>query len=116
MDFLMFSKIAVHISNLLRCPSDFQFVAPIGRGAYGRVSVVREKSSGRVCAMKMLPKQRLLTQHADCWAEREVMACADSPWLVRLFYAFQIHSDTLTWSYVPTSIWAWDLNKHWDHV
>ncbi|VDK35774.1 unnamed protein product [Dibothriocephalus latus] len=79
---------------LRRQRRDFIFIASLGRGAYGRVNLVRETATGRICAMKILNKGKMLSQHADFWAEREIMARSTSPWLVRLFYAFQASSFT----------------------
>lgn len=40
--------------------------------------------------MKTLDKSKMLSQQADFWAEREIMAQSVSPWIVRLFYTFQV--------------------------
>ena len=78
--------------SLRRQRHDFTFLASLGRGAYGRVDLVRENATGRVCAMRTLDKSKMLSQQADFWAEREIMAQSVSPWIVRLFYSFQVVS------------------------
>lgn len=76
--------------------SDFVPVSPIGRGASGKVFLVREARSGDRLALKIIPKAHvfrstLTFQHV--LNERLVLeAAADSPFLVQMRYAFQ--SDT----------------------
>lgn len=97
-----FASAASRLQCLRRQRRDFSFIASLGRGAYGRVNLVRETATGRICAMKILKKSKMLSQHADFWAEREIMARSTSPWLVRLFYAFQdLNSLYMVMEYLP---------------
>ncbi|CAH8585136.1 unnamed protein product [Dicrocoelium dendriticum] len=103
---LAFYKRFAHVAALLqsyrRKPQDFSLIASLGHGAFGRVQLVREVTTGRVCAMKVLKKSRMLTQHTDYWIEREIMARADSPWIVQLYHAFQdVTSLYMVMEYVP---------------
>ncbi|KAJ6662148.1 hypothetical protein lerEdw1_012613 [Lerista edwardsae] len=52
---------------------------------------VRHKSSRKVYAMKLLSKFEMIkrSDSAFFWEERDIMAFANSPWVVQLFYAFQ---------------------------
>ncbi|GAA38101.2 Rho-associated protein kinase 2 [Clonorchis sinensis] len=84
-----FMNVASRLQSYRRQPQDFSLIASLGHGAFGRVQLVREVTTGRVCAMKVLKKSRMLTQHTDYWAEREIMARGESPWIVQLYYAFQ---------------------------
>jgi serine/threonine protein kinase len=86
---------------------DFEQIKVIGRGAFGEVQLVRHVQSRCVYAMKLLSKSemvsargfptgmnrsRLQIKRADSaffWEERDIMAHADSDWIVRLHYAFQ---------------------------
>jgi len=70
---------------------DFDMVAIIGRGAFGEVRVVRKKDTGQVYAMKVMKKTEMLkkNQVAHIRAERDVLALADNPWVVRLHFSFQ---------------------------
>ncbi|XP_071489057.1 rho-associated protein kinase 2-like [Diadema antillarum] len=70
---------------------DFQMIKVIGRGAFGEVKVVREKSSKKVYAMKLLSKFEMIkrSDSAFYWEERDIMAHANSEWIVQLHYAFQ---------------------------
>ncbi|CAL1534687.1 unnamed protein product [Lymnaea stagnalis] len=71
--------------------SDFEVKAIIGRGHFGEVQVVREKSTDAVFAMKVLRKSDLLAQpEISCFEEeRDIMGTSLSPWITELHYAFQ---------------------------
>ncbi|XP_077995775.1 citron Rho-interacting kinase-like [Glandiceps talaboti] len=71
--------------------SDFEVKNVIGRGHFGEVQVVREKSSGDVYAMKTLKKTETLSQENVAFfeEERDIMARAKNPWITSLQYAFQ---------------------------
>ncbi|CAH1772749.1 unnamed protein product [Owenia fusiformis] len=70
---------------------DFDVVKVIGRGAFGEVQLVRHKASQQVYAMKLLSKFEMIkrSDSAFFWEEREIMANANSTWIVQLHYAFQ---------------------------
>jgi len=70
---------------------DFQILSIIGRGAFGEVLLCRKKDTGEVVAMKKLKKTEMLGKHQElhCRAERNVLATADNPWVVKLYYSFQ---------------------------
>ncbi|ELT90124.1 hypothetical protein CAPTEDRAFT_1240 [Capitella teleta] len=70
---------------------DFEMVKCIGRGAFGEVQLVRHKTSCKVYAMKMLSKLEMIkrSDSAFFWEEREIMANANSQWIVMLHYSFQ---------------------------
>ncbi|XP_041484434.1 rho-associated protein kinase 2-like isoform X3 [Lytechinus variegatus] len=70
---------------------DFKIIKVIGRGAFGEVKVVREKTSQKVFAMKCLSKFEMIkrSDSAFYWEERDIMAHANSEWIVQLHYAFQ---------------------------
>uniref|UniRef100_A0A8C1K3F9 Rho-associated protein kinase 2 n=1 Tax=Cyprinus carpio TaxID=7962 RepID=A0A8C1K3F9_CYPCA len=72
-------------------PEDFDRVKVIGRGAFGEVQLVRHKASQKVYAMKVLSKFEMIkrSDSAFFWEERDIMAFADSPWVVQLCCAFQ---------------------------
>ncbi|KAM9317264.1 rho-associated protein kinase 2 [Gastrophryne carolinensis] len=71
--------------------ADYDVVKVIGRGAFGEVQLVRHKSTQQVYAMKLLSKFEMLkrSDSAFFWEERDIMAFANSPWVVQLFCAFQ---------------------------
>lgn len=70
---------------------DFEVVKVIGRGAFGEVQLVRHKSTRKVYALKLLSKYEMIkrSDSAFFWEEREIMANANSKWIVQLHYAFQ---------------------------
>ncbi|KAJ8033656.1 Rho-associated protein kinase 2 [Holothuria leucospilota] len=70
---------------------DFDLIKVIGRGAFGEVQVVREKLTREVYAMKMLSKFEMIkrSDSAFFWEERDIMAHANSEWIVQLHFAFQ---------------------------
>uniref|UniRef100_A0A8C0BQS8 Rho-associated protein kinase 2 n=1 Tax=Buteo japonicus TaxID=224669 RepID=A0A8C0BQS8_9AVES len=70
---------------------DYDVVKVIGRGAFGEVQLVRHKMTQKVYAMKLLSKFEMIkrSDSAFFWEERDIMAFANSPWVVQLFCAFQ---------------------------
>lgn len=69
----------------------FEIIKHIGFGAFGRVSLVKKKDTGQVYAMKTLLKKDVIMkqQAAHVKAERDILAEADSEWIVKLFFSFQ---------------------------
>uniref|UniRef100_A0A667ZN85 non-specific serine/threonine protein kinase n=1 Tax=Myripristis murdjan TaxID=586833 RepID=A0A667ZN85_9TELE len=70
---------------------DYEVVKVIGRGAFGEVQLVRHKATRKVYAMKLLSKFEMIkrSDSAFFWEERDIMAFANSAWVVQLFFAFQ---------------------------
>lgn len=70
---------------------DFEHIKVIGRGAFGKVQLVRHKYTKQVYAMKRLSKADLIkrSDSAFFWEERHIMAHARSEWIVQLHFAFQ---------------------------
>uniref|UniRef100_A0A8C6T1R6 non-specific serine/threonine protein kinase n=1 Tax=Neogobius melanostomus TaxID=47308 RepID=A0A8C6T1R6_9GOBI len=70
---------------------DYEVVKVIGRGAFGEVQLVRHKATSKVYAMKLLSKFEMIkrSDSAFFWEERDIMAFANSSWVVQLFFAFQ---------------------------
>ncbi|KAI5481951.1 serine/threonine protein kinase Cbk1 [Pseudohyphozyma bogoriensis] len=73
--------------------AQFSKVKVIGHGAFGVVSLVKEKGSGELYAMKQLRKADMLKkgQEGHVRAERDLLAAAATAtqWTVRLAYSFQ---------------------------
>lgn len=78
------------IDNRLK-PTDFNVIKTIGRGAFGKVDLVRHKASKQVYAMKLLSKSEMIkrSESAFYWEERFIMAHAATDWIVKLHFAFQ---------------------------
>ncbi|KAM9323612.1 rho-associated protein kinase 1 isoform 2-T2 [Pholidichthys leucotaenia] len=79
------------IRNLRMKAEDYEVVKVIGRGAFGEVQLVRHKATSKVYAMKLLSKFEMIkrSDSAFFWEERDIMAFANSSWVVQLFFAFQ---------------------------
>ncbi|MEQ2258463.1 CDC42 binding protein kinase, partial [Xenotaenia resolanae] len=79
------------IRDLRMKAEDYEVVKVIGRGAFGEVQLVRHKATHKVYAMKLLSKFEMIkrSDSAFFWEERDIMAFANSPWVVQLFFAFQ---------------------------
>lgn len=77
--------------------SDFEFVSPIGRGASGKVFLVRDRVSGRKLALKVIDKMKVFqNRSAFSHAVHERLALqlvAGHPFFTRLRYAFQTRSN-----------------------
>ena len=69
-------------------------ISVLGKGAYGKVILVRKKrghDQGQMFAMKTLKKQQLikLQQVENTKTERRILARVDHPFIVKLHYAYQ---------------------------
>lgn len=69
----------------------FETINSLGVGAFGRVDLVRKTDTKQLYAMKTLHKADVLQrqQVAHVKAERDILAEADSEWVVKLYYSFQ---------------------------
>ncbi|KAI9222381.1 kinase-like domain-containing protein, partial [Blastocladiella britannica] len=75
------------------CLDDFQLLKLIGKGTFGKVLLAKHKTTGRPCAIKVIPKA-VLKNHPNeirhVMSERNVlMRNMKHPFLVGLQYAFQ---------------------------
>ncbi|KAK7574295.1 hypothetical protein V9T40_011486 [Parthenolecanium corni] len=86
-----YNSVADDIGRLRMKPDDFTLIQIIGRGAFGEVQLVRHKTTQKVYAMKLLNKLTLIkrSDSAFFWEERDIMAHANSEWIVQLHFAFQ---------------------------
>lgn len=81
-------------------PTSFDKVSVIGRGAYGKVLLVKKNCGGdvgQVFAMKVLKKANILKSKTDIRhtnAERDILSLPDikHPFVIDLHYAFQTES------------------------
>ncbi|KAL8284233.1 hypothetical protein RQP46_004982 [Phenoliferia psychrophenolica] len=69
----------------------FHIVTQVGQGGYGEVYLARHKETHQVVALKKMKKKTLLKMDEirHVLTERDILASTNSPWLVRLLYAFQ---------------------------
>lgn len=70
---------------------DFTVLKLIGKGAFGRVMLVRKNDTGRLYAMKQLEKDHVLSLAAVTFTltERNVLKTFNHPFVVSLKYSFQ---------------------------
>lgn len=52
--------------------TDFEIGKRLGKGKFGKVYCVREKSSGFICALKVMSKQEILSYHVEKQIIREI--------------------------------------------
>ncbi|XP_014362191.2 rho-associated protein kinase 2 [Papilio machaon] len=86
-----YEEFASDIVNLRMKAADFDLIKVIGRGAFGEVQLVRQKSTRQVYAMKLLSKVEMIKRSDSTffWEERHIMAHANSEWILKLHFAFQ---------------------------
>lgn len=73
-------------------PSDFERLKVLGTGTYGKVMLVREKSTGRLYAQKQLKKASMIVEEKKIQqtkTEKEILESVRHPYIVKLFYAMQ---------------------------
>jgi len=73
------------------CVSDFQTIRVIGKGSFGKVFLVRQSSTGRIFAMKVLKKENIVkrNQVEHTRTERAVLGYVHHPFVVGMHAAFQ---------------------------
>ena len=74
--------------------NDFESLNIIGRGAFGEVRLVRMKNrhTQEIYAMKSMLKEAMITKNqvSHIRAERDILTESENPWIVTLFYSFQV--------------------------
>ncbi|KAG7520894.1 serine serine/threonine-protein kinase Sgk2 [Solea senegalensis] len=73
-------------------PNDFDFLAVIGKGTFGKVLLAKHKADNKFYAVKVLQKKVILKkkEQKNIMAERNVLLKSlKHPFLVRLHYSFQ---------------------------
>jgi len=70
---------------------DFEVLALVGKGNFGKVFQVRKKDTGEIFALKILMKQNIVESNetAHTMAERSILQRIRHPFLVNLYYSFQ---------------------------
>ena len=73
---------------------DFKLIKVIGKGSFGKVTLVEHKASGSMYAMKVLKKANVVKrkQVEHTRTERRVLGGVNHPFIVHLHYAFQTDS------------------------
>ncbi|XP_049850436.1 uncharacterized protein LOC126322605 [Schistocerca gregaria] len=75
-------------------PKDFQKIRILGRGGVGKVYLVRLKNTDKLFAMKVLKQDEMIQKNKvkRVLTEREILATANHPFIVNLYYSFQTRS------------------------
>jgi len=71
-------------------PDNFTILNLIGRGSFGEVYLVVEKTTKKEYAMKVLHKSKIFGQNLVKYAltERNILSISSHPYIVKLKYAF----------------------------
>ena len=69
----------------------FEIISVIGKGCYGKVRLVKSKSTGEVFAIKSIRKSKLIQQNRihTVIAERNILSKSNHPFIIALRFAFQ---------------------------
>ena len=72
-------------------PLDFEALQLLGKGSFGEVYLVQKVDTLKLYAMKVLPKDKILSQNLVRYAmtERNVLSYVKHPFIVALQFAFQ---------------------------
>ena len=72
-------------------PLDFEALQLLGKGSFGEVYLVQKLDTLKLYAMKVLPKEKILSQNLVRYAmtERNVLSYVKHPFIVGLQFAFQ---------------------------
>lgn len=70
---------------------DFSIIKLIGNGAFGQVYSAKHKQNGKVYALKILNKKKLINKKQLKYAvgEANILKKVDFPFIIKLHYAFQ---------------------------
>jgi len=94
---------------------DFEQLKVLGKGGFGKVILVRKKDTGKIYALKMMDKARILNKPRDfknLMSEKRILQ-NDSAFLVHLHWAFQTDTDFYL---VMDFVGGGDLYYHWKRV
>lgn len=71
---------------------DFEFIGMLGQGAYGKVFMARKKKGGKLYAIKVISKQKIMQekkQH-EIFRERQALITLDHPNIVKMYWSFNV--------------------------
>lgn len=73
---------------------DFDRIKTLGKGAFGRVILVKHKGNGNYFALKVLSKLEIIKskQIENALNEKKILACVEFPFLIFLAYSFKDNS------------------------
>eukprot|EP00606_Chrysophyceae_sp_TOSAG23-5_P000695 GSChrysophyteH2.ASY1.ANO1.392.1 assembled CDS len=94
---------------------DFELLAVLGRGGFGKVMQVKHKQTEEIYAMKILKKNELVRrrQVERTQTERTILAAVKHPFIVCLHYAFQnVHKLYMVMDFVQGGDFFTLMRKH----
>ena len=95
-------------------PQDFQILQQLGKGSFGEVFLVQKVDNNKLYAMKVLPKERIISENLIKYAltERKVTSYLKHPFIVSLNYAFQTGEKLfLVLDFCPGGDLGWHLQR-----
>ncbi|CDW89031.1 protein kinase domain containing protein [Stylonychia lemnae] len=77
------------------CKKDFEQIKVIGRGGFSRVILVRKKDTGRLYAMKIMKKNKIIREKKlkPILSERKILEKLNHPFIIKLHWAFQSNEE-----------------------
>ncbi|EGW32834.1 uncharacterized protein SPAPADRAFT_150117 [Spathaspora passalidarum NRRL Y-27907] len=86
-----YSNAATRVTDVKVNADCFEKIRLLGKGDVGKVYLVREKSSNRLYAMKILSKKEMIERNKikRALAEQEILATSNHPFIVTLYHSFQ---------------------------
>lgn len=87
----MYSTAATKILEAQVNQNSFDKIRLLGRGDVGKVYLVKEKTSNKLYAMKVLSKKEMIQRNKikRALAEQEILATSNHPFIVTLYHSFQ---------------------------
>ena len=75
-------------SNITK--NDFETISVIGKGSYGKVTLVKKKDTGMLYALKALKKAEIIrrNQVEHTMTERRILENVRHPFIIKMDYAF----------------------------
>ena len=69
---------------------DYELIKVIGRGGFSKVLLCRKKDTGRLYAMKVIKKSKIIRENKvkPILSERSVLESMDHPFIIKLHWAF----------------------------
>lgn len=82
---------SIRATDLKVGPQSFEKIRLLGKGDVGKVYLVREKTTNRLYAMKVLSKKEMIQRNKikRALAEQEILATSNHPFIVTLYHSFQ---------------------------
>ncbi|ODQ79709.1 hypothetical protein BABINDRAFT_161422 [Babjeviella inositovora NRRL Y-12698] len=79
------------VSSAQVTADSFEKIRLLGRGDVGKVYLVKEKTTNRLYAMKVLNKKEMIARNKikRALAEQEILATSSHPFIVTLYHSFQ---------------------------